>query len=221
MRAWKGLPSDVLERAGVFELEPGITVIPYRNRAGDTVQARYVRDNGRRWWDKGSRVMPYGLETLAGEGVLAIVEGESDTLAIRATLSETLGWDVLGCPGSSAWRAEWAEYLEPYELVLVMGDGDKAGRGFMDRVQASHPPAVKVWLGEGDDVRGLVQGRGSPFVLRLAKAAVGARAAWEALGGSDTPTTWGALSARGASDASAILSEPADRRWGNPVSRGD
>lgn len=105
--------------------------IPWRDRDGrvqtlqrrrlDAGEPRYVFPAGRRpsW--------PYGVERLH-EGVpLVLVEGAIDVLAARA-LYARLGAarDVIGLPGATGWRPEWAD-LGLGRVVLLALDADAAG----------------------------------------------------------------------------------------------
>lgn len=183
---WKGLPRDVLRDAGLTRRDDGVTVIPYRDRTGSTAMNRYVAESGARWWDRGAKLMPYGLELVAaGRGRLVIVEGESDTLAVRAYAP---GYLALGCPGTSVWRPEWIPLLDPFDTVLVAGDGDQAGRSFTRRLVTDYPRAIPVWLDDGEDVRGVAQGPGD-LDDRFARA-IFQRRAFSELEVCDTVSLW-------------------------------
>jgi hypothetical protein len=181
---WKGLPLWVLAESGIERV--GSTIeIPYRLPDGGEHARRIVHDDGRRWWRPSGRgVALFGLELLWSPATrkyrsLAITEGESDALALRAFARGDL-FDVVGVPGATAWRPEWSLLAEGYDSVYVFGDGDDVGRRFAWRVVGDIPGSRFVELPEGEDVRSLVQGSNphllfeaiaqSEHALRLRKA---------------------------------------------------
>lgn len=109
-------------------------VIPHRSPDGLIYAAKrriigegepkYVATTGRpvRW--------PYGVEDMAGAAPdvpVMIVEGEADTLDRRVALREAgVVRVVLGVPGVSTWRPEWAAYARG-RVAYVGLDTDEAG----------------------------------------------------------------------------------------------
>lgn len=167
---WKRLAACVLVEAGVVRDGQGLVRIPYRTASGGLYAHRVVAPGGRRWWEPGDgrECIPFGLDALTDpptDRALLIAEGESDALALR----RAYGWDfdVLGVPGATTWRASWAEYLDPYEVVYVLGDGDDAGRRFTWAVKADVPRARVVRLPDDEDVRSLLQGEDPCAIDRL------------------------------------------------------
>lgn len=169
---WKGIPTYVLEEAGVTVDYDGLVHIPYRIPDGRLYAERVVAPNGRQWWRPGDGrpLIPYGLDRLASHRMrryrcLAIVEGESDALALRAALGAE-GLDVLGVPGARTWRTEWAEHAAGYD-TYVFGDGDIAGRHLNAAVVRDIPSAGVVDLPLGLDVRDVLQQGGASALLSL------------------------------------------------------
>jgi len=132
--AWKasGLASD---EGGIMFPEHSV-IVPWRDDAGriTTLQRRlpdpaagarkYVMPSNR------PATHPYGIgrfEAERGATDVAFVEGASDTLGYRA-LCAAHGLDrvVLGVPGTSGWRPDWAEYARG-RVVYVAFDADEAG----------------------------------------------------------------------------------------------
>ncbi len=94
-----------------------------------------------------------------------VCEGESDTICASG-----FGLQSIGAPGASTWRATWADLLTEFEVVVV-GDGDEAGRRFEQAVRKTIPAAALVRLDDGDDLRALLQRGGlGRFEQRLAEA---------------------------------------------------
>jgi hypothetical protein len=92
--------------------------IPYMDEEGNTVRVRYrlsLDVDGQRFsWGSGNRILLYGLNKLKvirGYGWVLLAEGESDTWT---------GWyhnvPVLGLPGKTMWRSEWAELLAGLDI---------------------------------------------------------------------------------------------------------
>jgi DNA primase len=99
-------------------------IVTVQQRATDSSEPRYVCPTSR-----GPR-LPYGTERLAeakGAAEVAFVEGAFDVLALRA-LCRRRGRErvVLGVPGVSGWRKEWATLAEG-RVVHVALDADEAG----------------------------------------------------------------------------------------------
>ena len=160
---WKELPLWLLAEHDISTREDGITVIPYHRRDSTIYTNRYVHPSGRRWWDKGTKLIPFGLGQIPRHGgkCLYLVEGESDTLALRLMLNRDRGHHVIGCPGSSVWQPEWAHVIFPaWNEIIAIGDGDTAGRSFMKTVQKTWPSAKAVYLRDGEDVRHVIQQHG-------------------------------------------------------------
>lgn len=60
---------------------------------------------------------------------VGVCEGELD--AIAATVA---GFPSIGIPGATNWKAFWYRLFDDFERVVVMGDGDTAGRTFTTRL---------------------------------------------------------------------------------------
>jgi hypothetical protein len=126
-------------------------------------------------------VLPFGLETLPpmerrGRAALAICEGESDALAFREAYAGVAGntWIqrhvVIAVPGASSWRPDWAHHLDGFDVIYVLGDGDRAGRRLDWAVRRDVPHARLVSFRDGDDVRRVLQRDGhralDPYLAR-------------------------------------------------------
>lgn len=184
---WKGLPTFVLFEADVTRDSDGLVRVPYRLPDGHLHNVRMFAPSGRCWWEpRGLSLIPFGLDRQWREGMrryrcLAITEGESDALALDAALGAE-GLDVLGVPGASTWKPEWAAHTRGYDAVYVIGDGDRAGRAFNWRVRHDLPGAMVVDLPDGDDVRGLLQRDGADPLVDAIEAAEAIARLQEALG---------------------------------------
>ncbi len=118
----KRLPPEFLRRLGLHDARyrgrPAVA-IPYLDESGTEVARRFrlsLAGDQRFAWQKGARVMPYGLQRLAEArraGWVLIVEGESDCWTAWHH-----GLPALGVPGKAVWRAEWAAHLAGLDVVI-------------------------------------------------------------------------------------------------------
>ncbi|MEU7814079.1 toprim domain-containing protein [Pseudonocardia sp. NPDC049154] len=107
----------------------------------------------------GQRLYNVGALKVASD-VIAITEGELD--AIVATEA---GIPAVAVPGVKGWADAWAFCFEGYRRVLVIGDGDEAGRSFAERLADHIDSARAVPMPDGHDVTSLVLEQG-PEALR-------------------------------------------------------
>jgi hypothetical protein len=173
---WKGLPTFVLGEARVTRDPDGLVQLPYFTASGELHNTRVFAPGGRTWWAHSGRgLLPFGLDRLTDPGgrpyrSLAIAEGESDALALDAAFGADL-FDVLGVPGSTVWRPEWAGHAADYAAIYVFGDGDPAGRAFNWRVRRTLPSARIVEIPDGQDARSMLQNDRADELLDLIDAA--------------------------------------------------
>lgn len=93
--------------------------IPYSDAQGNEIAVRFrvsLKVEPRFRWRRGDKTSLYGLERL-GEirraAWVLLVEGESDCWTLWQA-----GLPVLGIPGKSTWRNEWAAYLQGLRVYL-------------------------------------------------------------------------------------------------------
>jgi DNA primase len=75
------------------------------------------------------------LEADALEAVV-ITEGPADAITAALALDGVERVAVIGVPGASNWRDEWAEYVEGLSVVICRDD-DSAGESFAQKVGES------------------------------------------------------------------------------------
>ena len=146
----------------------GATVIriPYMNQAGEVVAVRFrhsLSGDQRFTWRKGDKVLLYGLWRLREihkSGWVLLVEGETDCWTCWLH-----GIPVLGVPGKSTWKEEWAELLKGVKVYLWQEPDapelpGKIGKDLPDLMVIQAPEGIKD-LNEahvkGEDVPGLVE----------------------------------------------------------------
>lgn len=65
---------------------------------------------------------------------VAITEGEFD-----AAIVDEHVLPCVGVPGATKWKPFWARLFEDYDRVFLIGDGDGAGRKFVDKLSELVP----------------------------------------------------------------------------------
>jgi len=167
------MPRTVKE-AGIIERRGKVT-IPYRTRDGNDFRLRF-KAGDKTWWGPGEGTLPFGLEKLpdigADQSVLLICEGESDTLTLREIIDSWPYVYVIGCPGSFAWKPDWDAYTTDFKYVMALGDGDGAGRSFVDRVMRTIPRSIGATMDDGEDVRSTIRGISADEVPGIIREAV-------------------------------------------------
>jgi hypothetical protein len=94
---------------------------------------------------------------------VGIAEGELDAVVASQT-----GLPTVGVPGSNNWKPFFKECFTGFQRVYVFGDGDEAGRKFVNTVLRGLPNAKPVVMPEGHDVNSFVLERGTEaFLSRL------------------------------------------------------
>jgi hypothetical protein len=176
---WKGFRLSTLRQFGIT-VQGGEVDVPYLTRAGEHYRTkRFHADGSQRWVGESKPLIPYGAETLRDRTrEVFLTEGESDALALRIAFPASA---VLGIPGASAWKSEWAALVEPFDAVYLSFDSDKAGRRLFDAVKADVPNYRPVLLPEGADTRDVLQilgRRDFNILLAVADRSHEQRVAW-------------------------------------------
>ena len=78
---------------------------------------------------------------------IGVAEGEID-----AAFSDTFVLPTVGVPGATKWKPYWTRLFEDFERIFVLGDGDKAGREFCDKLTELLPNAQPVIFPADHDV---------------------------------------------------------------------
>lgn len=93
---------------------------------------------------------------------VAVCEGEMDTIVMNSLV----GVPAVGVPGANNWREHYRLLLEDFEHVIVMCDGDQAGKDFGRKVAGEVDGAVIVHLPDGQDVNELYLSEGAEGVRK-------------------------------------------------------
>jgi DNA primase len=161
-----------------FVLEPfletheayvGRLSIPYLSRAGVlAVRFRGLGEEDPKYLQpKGSTSWIYNVGALySSPRVVAVCEGELDALTCHAYA----GIPAVGIAGVNAWKKPFARCFESPEKVLLVGDGDAAGQGMVDRLAELLPNAVPAVMPAGHDVNSFYAANGAEALRELLEA---------------------------------------------------
>lgn len=139
----------------------GRLVIPYLTPAGVVdIRFRSVHEgqDPKYLSRPGVETTMYGVNDLAIDSPhIAICEGEFDALIA----SEMCGIPAVGVPGVSNWKSYYWRAFEDYDQVIVLCDGDSAGKDFGKKIANAIDNVTVVILPEGQDVNStyLIEGR--------------------------------------------------------------
>jgi AAA domain len=137
LAAHKRLSLDFLKHLGLYDLPGGGVGIPYCDETGVQLAVKRrpalaAKDGS--FWPKGKPLATYGdwrLDRARAEGLLILVEGESDCWALWHH-----GLPALGLPGSNTTQALTAEHLAGLPAVYVHREPDPGGDAFVRGVTA-------------------------------------------------------------------------------------
>lgn len=125
-------------------------VVSLRFRLLDGEGSKYLSLPG----DKGSL---YNVRALfAQSDAIAVTEGELDALIVQ----EHVGVPAVGLPGVNLWKPLYENLFKDFERVLVVGDGDTAGRQMTERLCEVLDNAVPVVMPDGMDCTDLFLAEG-------------------------------------------------------------
>lgn len=100
----------------------------------------------------GEETRLYNVVSLHAQGDrVGVCEGELDALVASAT-----GLPSVGVPGINNWKPFYYRLFDDYEQVLVLGDGDEAGRTFTATLARNLPNAIRKPMPDGYDVSSYV-----------------------------------------------------------------
>lgn len=141
----------------------GRLAIPYLTPAG-VVQVRYraVDDSSPKYLGRaGDQTTLFNVLAFQQDSdVIAVCEGELDTI-----VAWQCGIAAVGLPGATSWKRHYARAFDDYR-VLVLADGDPAGRELGKRVASSIDNAVVISMPEGADVTDVFLWEGRDGLLK-------------------------------------------------------
>lgn len=97
---------------------------------------------------------------LAPTDVMVVCEGEIDTIVMHSVV----GVPAVGVPGAKNWKPHFRLLLQDFERVIVMCDGDTAGRDFGKQLMSELDNAQVAHLPDGMDVNDCLLAYGPEYL---------------------------------------------------------
>lgn len=143
----------------------GRLAIPYLTADGSVVDIRFralSQEQSPKYMSRPqSKNRLFGVTSLLDSGpVVWVTEGEIDCITLVQA-----GLPAVGVPGASSWQPHWRRLFADYDRVIVVCDGDSAGRDFGKRVIEQVEGAHMVVLPDGQDVNSIFVNEGVESLL--------------------------------------------------------
>jgi len=138
--------------------------IPYVTPAGVVdIRYRLLNGDGPKYLSRpGSKTKLFNVKDLSIEStILYVTEGEMDTIIASAIC----GLPTVGVPGANNWQPHFKLLMQDYRKVVVLCDGDEAGRQFGRAVCKEVDTAIAVSMPAGMDVNDVYLSGGREAVL--------------------------------------------------------
>lgn len=143
----------------------GRLAIPYITADGSVVDIRYRALDGQepKYMSRpGSTARLFSVTSLiGGTDTICVTEGEIDAITLNMC-----GIPAIGVPGANAWKSHWRLLLSDYTRIIVICDGDQAGRDFGKRFAQEIDEVQIVHLPDGDDINSMFTRDGSDELRR-------------------------------------------------------
>ena len=94
--------------------------------------------------------------------VICICEGEIDTIVMHSMV----GIPAVGMPGANGWKSWYHRAFMDYRKVLVLTDGDQAGRDMGKKIMQAIDVAVIVSMPDGLDVNEVFLAEGAEGIRK-------------------------------------------------------
>ena len=95
--------------------------------------------------------------------VLAICEGELDTV-----VATQAGFTAVGLPGANNWKPFYSRVLADWAKVVLLCDGDNAGREMAKNLSRELDNVIPVFMPEGQDVNDVYLAEGADGLRKRA-----------------------------------------------------
>jgi len=95
--------------------------------------------------------------------VLAICEGELDTV-----VASQAGFNAVGLPGANNWKPFYARVLADWTKIVLLCDGDNAGREMAKNLSRELDNVFPVFMPEGQDVNDVYLAEGADGLRKRA-----------------------------------------------------
>lgn len=108
----------------------------------------------------GTTTRLFGVTALTQDtDTIVLCEGEIDTITMNQ-----IGVAAVGVPGANAWKDHWRLLFSDYDNIIVVCDGDQAGRDFGKRMAEKIDGVIVVHLPDGTDVNDLYVNGGEALI---------------------------------------------------------
>lgn len=108
----------------------------------------------------------YGARTyIEAVDYICITEGEIDALTLHQ-----IRIPALAVSGATKWATHWTSVLDDFARVVIVSDGDKAGREFSERVRNAIPWALDVPMPQDEDVNSMFLKEGAGYLKARIRA---------------------------------------------------
>ena len=145
----------------------GKLAIPYLTPSG-VIDIRFRSlnsDGGPKYMSRpGATTHIFNIGALSDDSdVLAICEGELDTV-----VATQAGFSAVGLPGANNWKSFYNRVLADWAKVILLCDGDNAGREMAKHLSRELDNVFPVFMPEGQDVNDVYLAEGADGLRRRA-----------------------------------------------------
>jgi DNA primase len=145
----------------------GKLAIPYITPAG-VIDIRFRslnQDNGPKYMSRpGATTHIFNISALSQDSdCLAICEGELDTV-----VATQAGFNAVGLPGANNWKSFYTRVLADWAKVIILCDGDNAGREMAKQLSRELDNVFPVFMPEGQDVNDVYLAEGAEGLRKRA-----------------------------------------------------
>lgn len=111
----------------------------------------------------GSGTHLYNVQALhQADSVVGICEGELDAL-----VGSSAGLPCVGVPGANNWKPFYSRLFDDFERVLILGDGDSAGREFANTLAGAVLNGIPCPMPRDEDVSSFVVKHGADAFMEF------------------------------------------------------
>ena len=145
----------------------GKLAIPYLTPTG-VIDIRFRSlnsDGGPKYMSRpGATTHIFNINALSNDSdVLAICEGELDTV-----VATQAGFSAVGLPGANNWKSFYNRVLADWSKVILLCDGDNAGREMAKHLSRELDNVFPVFMPEGQDVNDVYLNEGAEGLRKRA-----------------------------------------------------
>lgn len=145
----------------------GKLAIPYLTPTG-VIDIRFRSlnaDSGPKYMSRpGATTHIFNINALSNDSdVLAICEGELDTV-----VATQAGFSAVGLPGANNWKSFYNRVLADWSKVILLCDGDNAGREMAKNLSRELDNVFPVFMPEGQDVNDVYLAEGAEGLRKRA-----------------------------------------------------